>query len=291
MTEDTIKIGVIGGSGIYEVEGISNIEERKVDTPFGEPSDNVIVGEISGIKVAFLPRHGRGHRYMPTGVNYRANIFALKKLGVEKIVSLSAVGSMKKELKPGDVVLVDQYYDHTKHRASTFYGTGMVVHIGFSEPVCASLADTVAQAAASEGATVHRGGTYICMEGPQFSTRGESDIYRSWGVSVIGMTAMPEAKLAREAEICYATMALVTDYDCWNTEHDAVTVDMVVKQLFENADIAKKTIVGVVEKYAQYGIETCACNEALKNAVMTAPDKIDPKMREELDILIGKYIK
>jgi 5'-methylthioadenosine phosphorylase len=284
------KIAVIGGSGLYDMEGLENIREVDVDTPFGRPSDKIILGEMEGLKVAFLPRHGRGHYYVPSGVNYRANIFALKKLGVQKIISASAVGSMKEEIVPGDIVVIDQLYDHTKHRESSFFGNGLVVHIGFSDPICPGLSMILADACRHEGVKIHEDGLYICMEGPQFSTKGESEIYRKWGVDVIGMTAMPEAKLAREAEMCYATMALVTDYDCWHPEHAAVTVDIVIKQLMENAENAKKILAVIFRKFASEGIFHCGCNEALKNSIMTAPDKMDPEMRKDLDILVGKYM-
>ncbi len=291
MTTKEIKIGVIGGSGLYQIEGIKNVEEVEVDTPFGKPSDKIIIGELENMKVAFLPRHGRGHIYMPSTVNYRANIFALKTLGVEKILSLSAVGSMKEDIVPGDVVVVDQYFDRTKNRPFTFFGNGLVTHIGFSQPVCPVFSEMLYKAASDDEVKVHKGGTYICMEGPQFSTLGESRIYRKWDVDVIGMTALPEAKLAREAEICYVTLALVTDYDCWNEAHDAVTVDMVVKQLMNNAEAAKRILVRVVKLIAEGGYGECGCGKALENAIMTSPEKIDPKMKEDLDILVGKYMK
>lgn len=284
-----VKIGVIGGSGLYQIEGIENVQELKIDTPFGDTSDNIIVGEINGTKVAFLPRHGRGHYLMPSEVNSRANIFAFKKIGVETVISASAVGSMKEEYAPGDIVVVDQYFDRTKNRPFTFFGEGIVAHISFADPVCKVLADVLYDACKEEGLKVHKGGTYICMEGPQFSTLGESRIYRKWGVDVIGMTALPEAKLAREAEMCYVTMALVTDYDCWHTGHDAVTVEMVIKQLKENAESAKKVILRLIKVVSEKDT-ACSCNEALKTAIMTSPEKINEETKKKLDILIRKYI-
>ncbi|MBN2408022.1 MAG: S-methyl-5'-thioadenosine phosphorylase [Elusimicrobia bacterium] len=287
-----IRLGIIGGSGLYQISGIKDIEEVEVNTPFGRPSDRIVTGVLEGMRVSFLPRHGKGHSIMPHGVNYRANIFALKKLGVEKIISVSAVGSMKENLSPGDVVLVDQFFDRTKARTSTFFGNGLVVHIGFAKPVCETLSHELYRACVSEGVKVHRGGTYLCIEGPQFSTLGESTIYRKWGVDVIGMTAIPEAKLAREAEICYATMALVTDYDCWHPDHDAVTVDVVVNRLKENSINAKSIITRVIQNFAEdYPSGDCACSTALKNSVMTSPELIDPKMKKDLDLLIGKYLR
>jgi len=290
MSEDKAVLGVIGGSGIYEIDGIKNIREVDVDTPFGSPSDNIIVGELEGIKVAFLPRHGRGHYISPSGINFRANIFALKKLGAQIIVSASAVGSMREEIEPGDIVVADQFFDRTKDRPLSFFGNGMVTHISFSEPICALTADELVKAAEEEGAKVHKKGTYLCMEGPQFSTKGESRIYRSWGIDVIGMTALPEAKLAREAEMCYVTMALVTDYDCWHPDHEAVTVDAVVRQMFENSDRAKRIIARLIPGLAQKDYSNCKCRSALKNSIMTSPDKIDPEMKKELELLVGKYL-
>jgi 5'-methylthioadenosine phosphorylase len=288
---DKIKIGIIGGSGIYDIEGLENIQEVKVDTPFGEPSDNIITGEFEGNKVAFLPRHGRGHYIMPSFINFRANIFALKKLGVEKILSLSAVGSMKEEYVPGDFVIVDQFFDRTKIRPVTFFGNGIVAHIGFSHPICDVVADEVYKVCQENNITVHKGGTYVCIEGPQFSTLGESLVYRQWGMDVVGMTAIPEVKLAREAEMCYSTVALVTDFDCWHPSHGAVTVDMVVAQAQKNASNAKKLVKSIIPALSREDLSSCGCGEALNHAVMTAPEKIDPKMREDLDILIGKYYK
>src|SRR5574340_436481 len=239
---ERVTIGVIGGSGLYEMDGLTNIRKVRIVTPFGKPSDEYIVGTLHGRRVAFLPRHGRGHRIMPTDINYRANIFGMKKLGVERIISVSAVGSMKEEIKPGDIVIPDQFYDHTKHRRSTFFGNGAVAHVGMADPVCGDLCKVLIEAGARAGAMVHEGGTYICMEGPQFSTRAESLIYRQWGVNVIGMTNATEAKLAREAEICYSTIALATDYDCWHHSEEAVTVEAVLAVMKHNIETSKSMI-------------------------------------------------
>ena len=282
------KIGIIGGSGLYEMEGLSGVEEVAVDTPFGVPSDAIVVGTLEGVKVAFLPRHGRGHRISPTELPVRANIYALKVLGVEWIVSISAVGSFKEELRPLDLVVPDQLIDRTRSRPNTFFGGGIVVHVGFAEPFCPSLRQLLHQAAREAGATVHDGGTYVVMEGPLFSTRAESFLYRSWGASVIGMTALPEAKLAREAEICYATLACVTDYDCWHESHETVTIEMVVSNLQRNADIARKIVKLVVSRIPQR--RDCACASALQNAIITAPEHIPEQVKSDLTPLIGKYI-
>src|SRR5512134_1211578 len=228
-------IGIIGGSGLYDIEGLRNVKQVSLRTPFGQPSDTVVLGELDGIRVAFLSRHGRGHRFNPSEINYRANIYALKSIGVRRVISVSAVGSMKESMKPGDVVLPDQFIDLTKRRTSTFFEGGAVAHVAFGEPVCASLGSSLLAAAQSVGATVHQGGIYVCIEGPQFSTKAESRLYRQWGVSVIGMTNLPEAKLAREAELCYATVALVTDYDCWHQTEEPVTVEAIIKVLLDNA--------------------------------------------------------
>ncbi|MGH9823450.1 MAG: S-methyl-5'-thioadenosine phosphorylase [Blastocatellia bacterium] len=285
------KIGVIGGSGIYRMEALRDVEEVSVETPFGEPSDKFIVGTLEGVRVAFLPRHGRSHTLIPTEIPFRANIYAMKLLGVERILSASAVGSLKEELKPMDIVLPDQFFDRTRQRCSTFFGDGVVAHVSFADPVCKTLCDVLEDTANSalNGIKLHRGGTYICMEGPAFSTRAESEIYRSWGMSVIGMTNLQEAKLAREAEICYATIALVTDYDCWHTEHDSVTVEMIIDYLNRNAENAQKLIAGTVAKLA--GIEgDCKCRHSLRHAIITAADKIEPEARHRLEAIIGKYV-
>lgn len=281
-------VGIIGGSGLYEIEGLRRVRSVKVSTPFGQPSDRFVVGELEGVQVAFLTRHGRGHRILPSEINFRANIFAMKKLGVERIFSVSAVGSMKEHIHPGDLVIPHQFYDHTRRRASTFFGDGLVAHVSFADPVCAELTRLTASAGRAAGATVHEGGTYLCMEGPQFSSRAESNIYRGWGVEVIGMTNVTEAKLAREAEICYATLALVTDYDCWHQEEDAVSVESVVAILQKNVEMAKKILrrcVGALEEK-----RACPCPEALKGAIITAPKAISPGAKRRLKPLLGRYL-
>ena len=247
------KIGVIGGSGLYQMAALTDVEEVQVQTPFGDPSDAFIIGTLEGVRVAFLPRHGRGHRLLPTEIPFRANIYGMKLLGVERIISASAVGSLREEMKPLDIVIPDQFFDRTRHRVSTFFGDGIAAHVALAHPVCEHLCETLEQAARANlaGIDIHRGGTYICMEGPAFSTRAESETYRSWGMSVIGMTNLQEAKLAREAEICYATMALVTDYDCWHPEHDSVTVEMVIDCLNRNSENAQKLIAAAVAKLAE----------------------------------------
>ena len=282
-------IGVIGGSGLYEIEGLTDIEEVKVETPFGDPSDLYITGTLDGVKLVFLPRHGRGHKLLPSEVNYRANIFGMKKLGVERIISVSAVGSMKEEIVPGHIVIPDQFFDRTQgKRASTFFGDGLVGHTQFADPICSEMADLVHAAAVEAGATVHKGGTYICIEGPNFSTRAESNIYRSWGVDIIGMTNIPEARLAREAEICYTTVALATDYDCWYEGHDDVSVEAVIAVIKKNVAMARNIIRIAAGMVAESRL--CACNQALKFAVMTSPDEIPAETRQKLDLLIGKYL-
>ena len=282
-------IGIIGGSGLYSMDGLAGIREVRVRTPFGEPSDALIVGTLDGVRAAFLSRHGRGHRIAPTDINYRANIYALKTLGVSRLISVSAVGSMKEELKPGHVVLPDQFIDHTKRRVSTFFEQGIVAHVAFADPVCATLSETLHQAATGVGATVHQGGTYLCIEGPQFSSRGESFLYRQWGVDVIGMTNMPEAKLAREAELCYATMALVTDYDCWHGSEESVTVEMILATLHNNVAQAKRILRAAVP--SAKGAAKCPCGSALQYAIVTAPERIPAALRKKLKPLIGKYLK
>lgn len=288
MAKSQADIGIIGGSGLYNMEGLSGIREVRVRTPFGEPSDALIIGTLDGVRVAFLSRHGRGHRIAPTDINYRANIYALKTLGVTRVVSVSAVGSMKETLKPGHVVLPDQFIDHTKRRASTFFEKGIVAHVAFAEPICGALSQALRKAANGAGATVHHGGTYLCIEGPQFSSRGESLLYRQWGVDVIGMTNMPEAKLAREAELCYATMALVTDYDCWHHSEESVTVEMILATLHNNVVQAKRILRAAVPAVA--GTRTCPCGSALQYAIITAPERISAAMRKRLQPLIGKYL-
>ncbi|MBI4853765.1 MAG: S-methyl-5'-thioadenosine phosphorylase [Acidobacteria bacterium] len=282
-------IGVIGGSGLYEMEGLTNIEEVSVDTPFGAPSDNFLIGTLEGQRVAFLARHGRGHKLMPSELPFRANIYAMKKLGVERILSASAVGSLKEEHKPLDIVIPDQFFDRTRGRISTFFGEGIVAHITFADPVCHDLCNIIAESGKIlENVEIHKGGTYLCMEGPAFSTRAESNVYRSWGMDIIGMTNLQEAKLAREAEICYSTIALVTDYDCWHEGHDAVTVDMVIEYLTQNVINAKKLIAATIKNLV--GRErSCKCGSALKHAVLTAPHAINSSAKERLKLIIGKY--
>ena len=282
-------VGVIGGSGLYEIEGLSDIESISVETPWGSPSDELVVGMLGDVKMVFLPRHGRGHVIMPSEINFRANIYAMKKLGVEWIIAVSAIGSMKEEYAPGHVVVPSQYFDHTKGRKSTFFGEGIAAHVSLADPVCPVLSGVIAQAARSAGATVHEGGLYICMEGPQFSTRGESEIYRSWGVDVIGMTNMPEAKLAREAEICYASLSLVTDYDCWHDGHDDVTVEDLIATLTQNVALSKNVLeIAAPEISAE---RDCVCESALKNAIITSPGSITQQVKDRLGIIIERYVK
>ncbi len=282
------RIGVIGGSGFYEL--LENPQEMQVTTPFGDPSDVIALGKIAGREVCFLPRHGKGHRIMPTDLPFQANILALKQLGVEWIISASAVGSMKEEIKPGDIVIPDQFIDRTRQRRSTFFGDGCVAHISFADPVCGRLAAIVAEAGRHAGATIHEGGTYVCMEGPQFSTRAESLVYRSWGVDVIGMTNLQEAKLAREAEICYATMALATDYDCWYEGEEDVTIAQVIETMNNNVDMAKKIVETAVPRIPETRTE-CGCATAMQYGVMTDPAAIPAATKEKLKDIIGKYIK
>lgn len=281
-------IGIIGGSGLYDIEGLRKVKELSVKTPFGAPSDKVVLGELDGIRIAFLSRHGRGHRINPSDINYRANIYALKSLGVRRVISVSAVGSMKESIKPGDVVLPDQFIDFTKRRVSTFFEGGIVAHVAFGEPVCASMAADLLASARSVGATVHRGGLYLCVEGPQFSTKGESRLYRQWGVDVIGMTNMPEAKLAREAELCYATVALVTDYDCWHDTEEAVTVDAILSVLSRNVALAKRMLRQVVPSTASAA--DCVCQRALQDAIVTAPDRMSASLRRKLALLLDRVV-
>jgi 5'-methylthioadenosine phosphorylase len=284
-------IGIIGGSGLYQIEGLRNAEWREVSTPFGPPSDAALVGELEGVPVAFLPRHGRGHRIPPTEVNYRANIAALKHLGVTDLISLSAVGSLREDLAPGTFVIVDQFVDRTYARAKSFFGAGLVAHVSMAHPVCRRLGDLLQSAADSLGLPVVRGGTYLVMEGPQFSTLAESELYRGWGMSVIGMTNMPEAKLAREAELCYATVAMVTDYDCWHPGHDAVTVEQVIAVLNQNADRARALVRLVVPRLGNRPIPCgSGCDRALDTAIMTAPTVRDLTMVERLRTIAGRVL-
>ncbi len=282
-------VGVIGGSGLYEIEGLTNVESVTVDTPWGSPSDDLIVGTLGDTRMVFLPRHGRYHKQMPSEINYRANIFAMKKMGVEWIVSVSAVGSMKEHIFPGQIVIPSQFYDHTKTRVSTFFGDGIVAHVSMADPVCHVLSDELYNASISSGATVHKGGTYLCMEGPQFSSRAESNIYRSWGVDVIGMTNATEAKLAREAEICYASLSMATDYDCWHEQHDDVTVEDLIETLNSNVQMARDIIKKVVPVISES--RECPCCNALQNAIITPKEVITQDVKDRLEILIKRYIQ
>ena len=282
-----LAIGIIGGSGLYELPGMTEVRWRRVRTPFGDPSDEYCVGRLGERLVVFLPRHGRGHRLTPSELNFRANIWGLKSLGVEWVVSVSAVGSMKESIRPLDLAIPDQFIDVTKRRVSSFFGDGIVAHVGMADPVCPHLASLLEKAARDTGATVHRGGTYICIEGPQFSTKAESRIFRSWGVDVIGMTNMPEAKLAREAELCYATLALVTDYDVWHEAHEAVTVEAVIQTLLQNVETAKGVLSRLIPTVD--GPRTCPCPSLLANAVITQPAAFPLATRRRLELLLGKY--
>ncbi len=284
-----VKIGVIGGSGLYEVEALTDVERMAIETPFGAPSDEYVLGTLEGVRMAFLPRHGRGHRISPSDLNFRANIYGFKRLGVEQIISITAVGSLKENIHPLDVVVPDQFFDRTRERISTFFGEGLVAHIAFADPVCPTLSELIYQTVVEQGATVHKGGTYLCMEGPAFSTRAESNVYRQWGMDIIGMTNLQEAKLAREAEICYATMAMVTDYDCWHEEEEDVTVEAIIQNLMKNATLAKKVIQALVPKIS--GERTCLCADALKYALITDRSVILEATKEKLDILVGKYLQ
>lgn len=281
-------IGVIGGSGLYQMEGLSQVEEIEVETPFGPPSDRIVVGSLRGVRLAFLPRHGRGHRLLPSELPFRANIFALKLLGVERIVAISAVGSLREEIRPGDLVIPDQFIDRTRGRKSTFFGDGIVAHVSFADPTCASLSHTLAECARTLGATVHEGGTYLCMEGPQFSTRAESHLYRSWGAAVIGMTNLQEAKLAREAELCFATVATATDYDCWRAESEDVSIDEVLRTLAANVKMAKDLIAEAAPRLSEK--RECACPHALRDAIITDRTAIPDQAKTRLWPLIGKYL-
>ncbi len=283
------EIGIIGGSGLYNMPGLERQREVRVPTPFGKPSDVYITGMLEGRSVAFLARHGRGHLLMPSEINYRANIYGLKKLGVTRIISVSAVGSLREDMHPLDVVLPSQFLDRTVGRASTFFGGGLVAHIGFSDPVCATVADVLEQSCKCSGVNCHRGGTYVCMEGPAFSTKAESSTYRAWGMDIIGMTNLQEAKLAREAEICYATVAMVTDYDCWHPDHDAVTVAQIIDYLNRNVQNAQAIIRSAVGQMPKE--RTCKCASALAHAIITDRKKIPPRARKKLALLVGKYLK
>ena len=286
---DKVQIGIIGGSGLYDMAAVTDRQEVTLTTPFGDPSGPYITGTLGGRRVAFLARHGAGHRLLPSELNFRANIFGMKLLGVEYILSASAVGSLKEQYKPSDIVIPDQFFDRTKGRVSTFFGRGLAAHVGFAHPFCGILSAIAHESGTDAGATIHKGGTYVCMEGPQFSTLAESKLYRSWGMDIIGMTNLQEAKLAREAEICYTTIALVTDYDCWHPDHDSVTVDMVIATLLQNARTAQDLIAGAVSRLPFE--RTCECATALKFALVTRLDAISAQARQELAPLIGKYLE
>ena len=283
-----IRIGIIGGSGLYDMVELTDREERRLSTPFGEPSAPYVIGTLRGKPVAFLARHGPGHRFMPSELNFRANILGFKLLGVEYLLSASAVGSLKEQYRPLDLVIPDQFFDRTRGRISTFFGGGLVAHVGFAHPFCVPLSEIAHQAAVSASATVHKGGTYVCMEGPQFSTLAESRLYRSWGMDIIGMTNLQEAKLAREAEICYTTIALVTDYDCWHPHHDQVTVEMIVGNLTQNSRTAQHVIANAVDRLPFD--RTCECATALKYAIITRPDAVPAAVKRDLAVLVKKYL-
>ncbi len=285
------EIGVIGGSGFYHMEGLQDVEEVRVETPFGWPSDDFVIGTLEGVRVAFLARHGRGHRLMPSELPFRANIYAMKLLGVKRIISASAVGSLQEKYAPMDIVIPDQFFDRTRQRVSTFFGEGLVAHIAFADPVCPVVSDVLERSARQvEGINVHRGGTYLCIEGPAFSTKAESHTYRAWGMDVIGMTNLQEAKLAREAEICYATLALVTDYDCWHPDHDAVTVEMVIDYLNRNTANAQSIIRHAV-RHLKEEKRPCRCQTALEHAILTQREKIPAEAIERLSAILGKYFE
>ena len=283
------KIGIIGGTGLYKMEGIAEVEEVKINTPFGEPSDTILLGNLEGVRIAFLPRHGKGHRLGPSEMPVKANIYALKSLGVERIISVTAVGSLKEEILPPDLVIPDQLIDRTQGRESTFFTNGIVAHIAFAEPFCPVLSQVLFEAGIKAEAKVHKGGTFLAMEGPQFSTKAESQLYRSWGACIISMTALPEAKLAREAEICYAVLAIVTDCDCWHPSYESVTTEVILANLQKGVDTAKKILKLSIPSIPQP--RDCACATALKDAIVTSPQYIPEKAKEDLALLIKKYIK
>jgi 5'-methylthioadenosine phosphorylase len=285
----SVQIGIIGGSGLYDMAELTGREEQIISTPFGDPSGPYVIGTLGGKRVAFLARHGVGHRILPSELNFRANIYGFKVLGVERILSASAVGSLKEEYKPLDILIPDQFFDRTRGRISTFFGRGLVAHIAFAHPLCGELSKIAADSAEAVGATVHRRGTYVNMEGPQFSTLAESKLYRAWGMDVIGMTNLQEAKLAREAEICYATLALVTDYDCWHPDHDSVTVEMIIANLMQNARTAQQAIATAVGRVP--AARTCACKDALATAIITRPEVVPAQTKKDLAPIIGKYMK
>ncbi len=282
------EIGIIGGSGLYEMEGFTDVTEVGVETPFGPPSDRLMVGRLEGRRVAFLPRHGRGHRILPSELNFQANLYAMKTLGVERILSVSAVGSLKEKYAPLHMVVPDQFVDRTK-RAATFFGRGLVAHVAFAHPFCADLRGVMDEACTAAGATHHRGGTYVCIEGPQFSTRAESELYRSWGMDVIGMTNLPEARLAREAEICYVTLAMVTDYDCWHPDHESVTADQIIQNLVKNAVTAQAVLRSALQRVPREP-RRCECATALRSSLVTAPELVPAQLKRDLAPIIGRYM-
>lgn len=284
-----VKLGIIGGSGLYGMKGLTRTNEVAVATPFGKPSDKFLVGTLNGVRMAFLARHGNGHRILPSELNFRANIYAFKKLGVERIISVGAVGSLREELKPMDFVVPDQFYDRTRQRISTFFGNGIVAHVSFADPICPELAKVMAAACREAGVTVHAGGTYVCMEGPMFSTKAESHSYRQFGFDIIGMTNLQEAKLAREAEICYVTVAMVTDYDCWRPGHDAVTISQIVEYLNRNVENVQNVVRAAAPRVPDR--RTCGCGSALANAIFTDPKKIPAATKKKLKLIIGKYVR
>jgi 5'-methylthioadenosine phosphorylase len=289
MQYQNIKIGIIGGSGLYDIDGMQNIREIEIDTPFGKPSDKFVLGNLDGVEIAFLPRHGKGHFLTPTEVNYRANIYAMKSLGVETLISVSAVGSLKEELEPETLVIVDQFFDFTKHRKSTFFGEGIVAHVSMAEPICKKLTDILFETALDLGIKTQKGGSYFCMEGPQFSSKAESLVYRKLGFDVIGMTNATEAKLAKEAEMCYASLSFVTDYDCWHETEAPVTVEMVIEVLTKNVQNSKKILKKSILKIANRK-DNCNCKTALNNSIITNQDKISNEIKNKMGIIISKYV-
>ena len=285
----SIRVAVIGGSGLYEMSGFELIEEKELQTPFGAPSDKIVIGRLEGVEIAFLPRHGKGHFILPSEINYRANIWALKKLGAEFIIASAACGSLREDIHPGDIVIIDQFIDRTKRRIDTFMGEGIVGHLVFADPICPNLAEVLYQSAKDLGLRVHKGGTYVCIEGPSFSTRAESRLYQSWGADVIGMTNLTEAKLAKEAELCYASIALCTDYDCWRQTGEVVTIEQVLEVMRKNIENCQKIIRQAVKNLPKE--RTCPCPKIMENAIITAQEKIPEKIKKDLEIIVGKYLK
>ena len=285
----SIRVAVIGGSGLYEMSGFELIEEKELQTPFGVPSDKIVIGRLEGVEIAFLPRHGKGHFILPSEINYRANIWALKKLGAEFIIASAACGSLREDIHPGDIVIIDQFIDRTKRRIDTFMGEGIVGHLVFADPICPNLAEVLYQSAKDLGLRVHKGGTYVCIEGPSFSTRAESRLYQSWGADVIGMTNLTEAKLAKEAELCYASIALCTDYDCWRQTGEVVTIEQVLEVMRKNIENCQKIIRQAVKNLPKE--RTCPCPKIMENAIITAQEKIPEKIKKDLEIIVGKYLK